>query len=148
MGLDTKKFLERTEEMVQACASSVPVEENPGVILGMILGSAANAGRDKLTIITSPGIHDLGAWLEQLIAESTGKQGKGIIPVDRETIGAPDVYGSDRVFAYMRLESEPDAEQEAKVAALEKAGHPVVRIRWPTPTISARNFSAGRLRRP
>jgi glucose-6-phosphate isomerase len=128
MGLDTKKFLERTEEMVQACASCVPVEENPGVVLGLILGSAAKAGRDKLTIITSPGIFDLGAWLEQLLAESTGKQGKGIIPVDRETIGAPDVYGNDRVFAYLRLESEPDAQQDAKVSALEKAGHPVVRI--------------------
>jgi transaldolase/glucose-6-phosphate isomerase len=128
MGLDTKKFLERTEEMVQACASCVPVEENPGVVLGLILGCAAKAGRDKVTIITSPGIHDLGAWLEQLIAESTGKQGKGIIPVDREAIGAPDIYGSDRVFAYLRLESEPDAAQDAKVSALEKAGHPVVRI--------------------
>ncbi|HST09545.1 MAG TPA: bifunctional transaldolase/phosoglucose isomerase, partial [Terriglobales bacterium] len=128
MGIDTKKFLERTEEMVQACASCVPVEENPGVILGLILGSAAKAGRDKITIITSPGIYDLGAWLEQLIAESTGKQGKGIIPVDRESIGAPEVYGNDRVFAYLRLESEPDAQQDAKVSALEKAGHPVVRI--------------------
>ena len=128
MGLDTKKFLERTEEMVQACASCVPVEENPGVVLGLILGSAAKAGRDKVTIITSPGIFDLGAWLEQLLAESTGKQGKGIIPVDRESIGAPEVYGNDRVFAYLRLESAPDAQQDAKVAALEKANHPVVRI--------------------
>jgi len=128
MGFDTKKFLERTEEMVQACASCVPVEENPGVVLGLILGSAAKAGRDKVTIITSPGIFDLGAWLEQLLAESTGKQGKGIIPVDRESIGAPEVYGNDRVFAYLRLESAPDAQQDAKVAALEKANQPVVRI--------------------
>jgi len=128
MGLDTKKFLERTEEMVQACASCVPVEENPGVVLGLILGSAAKAGRDKVTIITSPGIFDLGAWLEQLLAESTGKQGKGIIPVDRESIGAPEIYGNDRVFAYLRLESAPDAQQDAKVAALEKANQPVVRI--------------------
>ena len=128
MGLDTKKFLERTEEMVQACASCVPVEENPGVVLGLILGSAARAGRDKVTIITSPGIFDLGAWLEQLLAESTGKQGKGIIPVDRESIGPPEVYGNDRVFAYLRLESAPDAQQDAKVAALEKANQPVVRI--------------------
>jgi transaldolase / glucose-6-phosphate isomerase len=128
MGLDTKKFLERTEEMVQACASCVPVEENPGVVLGLILGSAAKAGRDKVTIITSPDIFDLGAWLEQLLAESTGKQGKGIIPVDRESIGTPGVYGNDRVFAYLRLDSAPDAQQDAQVAALEKAGHPVVRI--------------------
>jgi len=128
MGIDSKKFLERTEEMVQACASCVPVEENPGVVLGLILGSAAKAGRDKLTIITSPAISDLGAWLEQLLAESTGKQGKGIIPVDREALGAPEVYGNDRVFAYLRLESAPDAQQDAKISALEKAGHPVVRI--------------------
>jgi transaldolase/glucose-6-phosphate isomerase len=128
MGIDSKQFLERTEEMVQACASCVPVEENPGVVLGLILGSAANAGRDKLTIVTSPGIYDLGAWLEQLLAESTGKQGKGIIPVDREALSAPEVYGNDRVFAYLRLESEPDAQQDAKISALEKAGHPVVRI--------------------
>jgi len=128
MGLDTKKFLDRTDEMVQACASCVPVEENPGVVLGLILGTAARIGRDKVTIITSPGISDLGAWLEQLLAESTGKQGKGIIPVARETIGATEVYGTDRVFAYLRLESAPDADQDAKVAILEKAGHPVVRI--------------------
>ena len=97
-------------------------------MLGIILGTAANAGRDKVTIITSPGISDLGAWLEQLLAESTGKVGKGIIPVDRETLTTPDVYGSDRVFVYVRLESAADADQDAKVAAIEKAGHPVVRI--------------------
>ena len=128
MGVDTVKFLDRTEEMVEACASCVPVEENPGVVLGLILGTAANSGRDKVTIIASPAISDLGAWLEQLLAESTGKQGKGIVPVDREDLGAPEVYGQDRVFAYLRLETAPDTAQDAKVAALEKAGHPVVRI--------------------
>ncbi|MFZ0640257.1 MAG: bifunctional transaldolase/phosoglucose isomerase [Candidatus Acidiferrales bacterium] len=128
MGMDVRKFLDRTEEMVEACASSVPVKENPGAVLGVILGTLAKNGRDKVTLITSPGIRDLGAWLEQLLAESTGKQGKGVIPVDREEIGAPDVYGNDRVFAYVRLESAPDASQDAKVAALEKAGHPVVRM--------------------
>jgi transaldolase / glucose-6-phosphate isomerase len=128
MGLDTKKFLDRTEEMVQACASCVPVDSNPGVILGIILGTAAKAGRDKVTIVASPAIFDLGAWLEQLLAESTGKQGKGLIPVDREELGAPEVYGKDRVFAYLRLETAPDANQDARVAAIEKAGHPVVRI--------------------
>ena len=128
MGLDTHQFLDRTEEMVQACMSCVPVEENPGIVLGIILGTAARAGRDKLTIIASPAIFDLGAWLEQLLAESTGKQGKGIIPVDREDLGSPEFYGNDRVFAYIRLESAPDQAQDEKVAALEKAGHPVVRI--------------------
>jgi hypothetical protein len=128
MGVDTKKFLSRAAEMVRACGPGVTVEENTGAVLGIILGTAANAGRDKVTTITSPGVADLGAWLEQLLAESTGKIGKGIIPVDRETMTAPDVYGSDRVFVYVRLESGADADQDAKVAAIEQAGHPVVRI--------------------
>lgn len=128
MGVDTKKFLSRAAEMVRASGPSVPVEENSGAVLGIILGAAANAGRDKVTLITSPGISDLGAWLEQLLAESTGKIGKGIIPVDREHLGAPEVYGHDRVFVYVRLETGIDADQEAKVAAIEKAGQPVVRI--------------------
>ncbi|MFZ0481555.1 MAG: bifunctional transaldolase/phosoglucose isomerase [Terriglobales bacterium] len=128
MGMDTDKFLERAKQMVDACVAAVPVEQNPGVMLGIILGSAARLGRDKITLITSPGIGDLGAWLEQLIAESTGKIGKGIIPVDREALGAPEVYGNDRIFAYLRLEGSQDAEQDAKVAAIEKAGQPVVHI--------------------
>src|SRR5580692_8479879 len=128
MGLDTGKFLTRTKEMVDACQASTPVEQNPGVLLGLLIGTAAKLGRDKITLVTSPGIGDLGAWLEQLIAESTGKLGKGIIPVDREQLGAPEVYGNDRVFAYLRLEGGVDAAQDAKVAALEKAGQPVVRI--------------------
>jgi hypothetical protein len=128
MGLDTSRFLNRTAEMAQGCQPNAPVADNPGVMLGLILGTAAQMGRDKITIITSPGISDLGAWLEQLIAESTGKRGKGIIPVDREEFAAPDAYGSDRIFAYVRLETAPDMSQDAKVAALEKAGHPVVRI--------------------
>jgi len=132
MGLDTKKFLARAAEMVRACGVGGTVDANPGALLGIILGTAANTGRDKVTIITSPGISDLGAWLEQLLAESTGKVGKGIIPVDRETLTTPELYGSDRVFVYVRLESgaevDADADQDAKVAAIEKAGHPVVRI--------------------
>jgi transaldolase/glucose-6-phosphate isomerase len=128
MGLDIAKFLKNTQEMVEACGASSLADSNPGVILGNILGVAANHGRDKITIIASPGIHDLGAWLEQLIAESTGKAGKGIIPVDRERLARPAVYGNDRVFAYLRLTSKPDSKQDSAVAALEKAGHPVVRI--------------------
>ncbi|HET9407790.1 MAG TPA: bifunctional transaldolase/phosoglucose isomerase [Candidatus Sulfotelmatobacter sp.] len=128
MGLDTKKFLDRTQEMVRACGPAASVEENPGAMLGIILGTAATHGRDKVTIVTSSGISDLGAWLEQLLAESTGKIGKGIIPVDREHLASPDFYGNDRVFAYVRLESEADSDQQAKIAALEKAAHPVVRI--------------------
>ncbi len=127
-GVDVRKFLECTEEMVQACGPTVPPRDNPGVLLGAIVGSLAKRGRDKITVFASPGISDIGAWLEQLIAESTGKIGKGIIPVDREAIGAPDVYGIDRIFAYLRLATAPDAQQDAKVDALEKGGQPVVRI--------------------
>src|SRR6202043_3379588 len=125
------KFLKITAEMVKACGGDAAADVNPGVILGAILGTAAVHGRDKITIVASPGIHDLGAWLEQLIAESTGKVGKGIIPVDRETLGKPPVYGNDRVFAYLRLQTKPNKAQDGAVAALEKAGHPVVRISIP-----------------
>ncbi len=131
MGLDVAKFLKNTQEMVQACGASSAPDSNPGVILGTILGVAAKQGRDKITIVASPGIFDLGAWLEQLIAESTGKIGKGIIPVDRERLAKPAIYGNDRVFAYLRLASKPNKAQDAAVAALEKAGHPVVRITLP-----------------
>ncbi len=128
MGIDTLMFLDRTEEMVHACSSSVPVEDNPGVVLGIILGVLVKHGRDKVTLITSPDLMDLGAWLEQLLAESTGKDGRGLIPVDLEHVGPPEVYGSDRVFAYIRLSTAPDAAQDAAMVALERAGQPVVRI--------------------
>jgi transaldolase/glucose-6-phosphate isomerase len=128
MGIDVSKFLTNTAEMVKACGAAYPADANPGVLLGMIMGVAAHLGRDKITIAASPGISDLGAWLEQLIAESTGKLGKGIIPVDREPLAKPDSYGSDRVFAYLRLETAPDKAQDSAIAALEAAGHPVVRI--------------------
>jgi transaldolase/glucose-6-phosphate isomerase len=127
-GIDVGKFLDRAEEMVHACASVVPAHQNPGVQLGAVLGTLQKLGRDKFTIIASPTIFDLGAWLEQLLAESTGKQGKGLIPVDREQLGAPGVYGKDRVFAYLRLETDPDSRQDAAIDALEKSGQPVVRI--------------------
>jgi transaldolase/glucose-6-phosphate isomerase len=129
MGVDVPKLLERTEEMVGACMPSVPVDENPGVVLGTILGVAASEfGRDKLTIVASPEIVNLGAWLEQLIAESTGKEGKGIIPVDRETLGQPAVYGSDRIFVRLRWREASSGPEDELVAALERAGQPVIRI--------------------
>jgi glucose-6-phosphate isomerase len=128
IGVDTKKFLDRTQEMVRACGPSAPVGENPGAVLGIILGMAARSRRDKVTIITSPDLSDLGAWLEQLLAESTGKVGKGIIPVDREELAAPEVYGNDRVFAYIHTQHATEVAQDAKVKALEEAGQAVLRI--------------------
>jgi transaldolase/glucose-6-phosphate isomerase len=129
MGVDVPKFLSRTEEMVYACMPSVPIEENPGVWLGIVLGvSASRFGRDKLTIVSSPGLREVGAWLEQLVAESTGKHGKGVLPVDREMLGRPAVYGNDRIFIYLRLLSAPQAAQDNSLDELARAGHPVVRI--------------------
>lgn len=128
MGIDAARFLDRAAEMVAACSTSTPADRNPGVLLGLILGLAAQAGRDKLTVIASPGLYDLGAWLEQLVAESTGKQGKGIIPVDREPLGAPGVYGDDRIFVYLRLEGAGDVAQDAAVEAIKNAAHPVVKL--------------------
>ncbi|GAA6614632.1 bifunctional transaldolase/phosoglucose isomerase [Scytonema sp. NUACC26] len=129
IGVDVAKFLDTAEVMVHSCASSVLAKENPGVVLGTIMGVLAKQGRDKVTLIASPGIASLGTWLEQLLAESTGKDGKGLIPVAREPLGTPDVYGkADRLFAYIRLDSAADPAQDAAVTALEQAGQPVVRI--------------------
>jgi glucose-6-phosphate isomerase len=129
-GLNTEKLL---AEAAKATASAkLEPDNNPAVKLGLTLGMAAKTGLDKLTIFTSPEIFDLGAWMEQLIAESTGKQGLGITPVDRETIAAPQFYGKDRIFVYIRYagtaDSSADSSLAAKVAAIEAAGHPVVTI--------------------
>ncbi|MGC9270070.1 bifunctional transaldolase/phosoglucose isomerase [Acidiphilium sp.] len=129
IGIDVGAFLATTAQMVRACSASVPVDQNPGAELGLLLGTAATQfRRDKVTIIASPKIADLGAWLEQLIAESTGKQGRGLVPIDDEPLGDIGVYGKDRVFAYLCLEGDEQPAQAAHVAALAKAGHPVVRI--------------------
>lgn len=140
MGVDLPRFLGSTLTMVEACAGSVPASKNPGGILGAVLGTLGNAGRNKVTLVTSPGIGDVGAWLEQLLAESTGKQGKGLIPVDREALGSPESYGQDRVFAYLRLESAPDTAQDRAVDALAKAGQPVVRISVEEPYVLGQEF--------
>jgi glucose-6-phosphate isomerase len=123
-GLDTAKLLAEAGKAV--AASKLDLAENFAAQLGLILGSAHNAGQDKITIFTSPEIHDLGAWMEQLIAESTGKLGKGITPVDRERLASPSTYGEDRIFAYVRMKDTKDSSQDAGVAALETAGHPVI----------------------
>jgi transaldolase/glucose-6-phosphate isomerase len=129
MGIDVQHLLSTTQAMEHACGPDTPPGENPGVQLGVALGVAARTlGRDKVTIIASPGIADLGAWLEQLLAESTGKQGRGLIPLAGEPLGAPSVYGADRFFAYLELDGQADPAQRTAVDALAKAGHPVARI--------------------
>jgi len=127
-GLDVPRLLQGAESMVQACASCVPAATNPGLQLGALLGTLGNRGRDKITIVASPAIADLGAWMEQLIAESTGKIGKGLIPVDLEPLGPPAVYGNDRVFVYARFSPQPDAAQDVAMGALSRSGQPVVHI--------------------
>src|SRR5258706_996830 len=128
IGVDIVKFLDQTSRMVEACGPDAGALDNPGIILGSILGVAHNQHRNKTTIIAWPGIYDLGAWLEQLLAESTGKNGHGLIPVDRESLAKPETYGEDRLFAYLRLESAPDVLQDTAIADLERAGQPVVII--------------------
>ena len=134
MGVDLEAFLKATSLMVRSCAAGTPPNTNPGVQLGIALGEACRAGRDKVTIVSGPGLEDVGAWLEQLLAESTGKQGHGIVPVDMEPLGAPAMYGKDRVFAYLTLSGKASAEQDAAIAALEQAGEPVVRLALQSPT--------------
>ncbi|NEU13374.1 bifunctional transaldolase/phosoglucose isomerase [Methylobacterium sp. BTF04] len=128
-GIDVKTFLDTARIMVRSCGPAVPPAQNPGVLLGTALGAAAlHAGRDKVTFIASPGIDTFGAWAEQLIAESTGKDGKGLIPIDGEPVGVPAVYGLDRLFVYLRLDNRADARQDEAVRSLEREGHPVIHI--------------------
>ncbi len=130
IGIDVKRLLAATQPMERACGADVPPAENPGLQLGVALGVAATKfGRDKVTITASPAIGDLGAWLEQLLAESTGKHGHGVIPLSEEPLGAADRYGKDRFFAYLELDGKADPAQGKAMDALEKAGHPVARIK-------------------
>ena len=131
MGADITALLASAALMVRSCAAGTPPDANPGVQLGIALGEAAKAGRDKVTILAGPGLTDVGAWLEQLLAESTGKQGHGIVPVDGEPAGPIASYGTDRVFAQMTLAGHPDAGQNRVLTALEEAGHPVIRLVLP-----------------
>ena len=128
MGLDVPAFYQATAPMVFACGPDAPPAANPGVHLGTIMGEAALAGRDKLTILPSPGLAPFGAWLEQLVAESTGKHGHGIVPVDLEPAADPAAYGADRLFVHLHLEGDTDTALEAQLAALAGAGQPVIHV--------------------
>ncbi len=140
IGIDIATLLDRAEEMVQACVSCVPARDNPCLVLGGIMGTLWKEGRDKITFALSSPIESFGYWVEQLLAESTGKDGKGLVPVEGERLGGPSVYGGDRLFAYIRLEGAANGELDKNVHALEKAGHPVVRISLEGPLDLGREF--------
>jgi transaldolase/glucose-6-phosphate isomerase len=127
VGVDVPRLLHNAEAAAAQCASTVAPAENPAATLGVTLGELAKLGRDKVTFFISADVASLGDWVEQLIAESTGKEGRGIVPVVREPLGPPTVYGADRLFVELRLQDDPQGEDE--LAPLQKAGHPVLRLR-------------------
>jgi transaldolase/glucose-6-phosphate isomerase len=127
-GIDIAELLDRAVAMMRACGSEGNVQDNPGLQLGATMGVLSKEGRDKLTLVVPEKLHDLGLWLEQLLAESTGKEGKGVLPVAGEPLGKPEVYGHDRLFVYVGYEDTPDTENRQKLQALQDAGHPVVTI--------------------
>jgi transaldolase/glucose-6-phosphate isomerase len=128
IGVDTDLLLHRAWEMAESCAACVGAATNPGLTLGAVIAESAAAGRDKCTFVASPSLASLPVWLEQLIAESTGKEGKGIVPIAGESVAAPGTYGADRLFIYLHLQSDPPDGLSARLDALEIAGHPVLRI--------------------
>lgn len=132
MGLDVRELLRRALDAVEACSATVPANANEGARLGCVIGALAREGRDKLTLVTDQSISSLGLWIEQLIAESTGKEGKGIVPVAGETLGAARSYAADRVFVAIHT-GEIEKELGQKLSALEHAGHPVVYRRLADP---------------
>ncbi len=128
MGVDVSMLLNRGIEMAQACRPGIPPDQNPGAYLGAVMGLLGRSGRDKVTIVASPKISSFGLWAEQLLAESTGKEGKGLVPVAQEPLASPEAYGNDRLFVYLRLDGDANAESDRHVKALERAGQPVVRL--------------------
>ncbi len=129
MGMDIRKLLTHAKDMAERSGSTVSPKYNPGVMLGTIIGVCAKEGRDKLTIVTSPALRAFGGWLEQLLAESTGKEGKGVVPIDLEECGPPEVYGHDRLFVYITLAGDNDTHQDVAINQLQSSGHPMVQIR-------------------
>ena len=135
VGADLEGLLDRAAEGAHACAPSVPVDDNPGAWLGALLGEAALGGRDKLTLVLDESIRTFGYWVEQLVAESTGKEGKGIVPVEGEDLGPPDVYGADRLFVALGQEKLHEA-----LGPLEEAGHPIAHLILDHPIELGREF--------
>jgi len=128
IGSDIRALLDRAERMRGSCAAAEPVQENPGALLGAVIGTLALRGRDKLTLVTSPSISSLGLWVEQLIAESTGKEGKGIIPVVGEPPLEPIYYGDDRLFVYLRVQNDDNSSTDSAIQRISSSGQPVVVI--------------------
>ena len=139
-GIDVAALEKSARVMMHSCGPDVPPSQNPGVALGLALGAAAHSGRDKVTLLASPRLADFGAWAEQLIAESTGKNGKGLIPIDNEPLGVPQVYGDDRFFIDLSLAGDEDAGRESRLNALQAAGYPVVRIKLESPEHIGQEF--------
>ncbi len=128
LGIDVEKLLDRAAGMAEHCRMETAIESNPGAYLGAALGDFAKAGRDKVTVIASPAVSTFGLWVEQLLAESTGKEGTGVIPVAQEPVLAPTAYGTDRFFVYLRLKGEKNGVLDRQVQALVKAQHPVLQF--------------------
>ena len=128
MGVDLTTLLDRADRMREACASGVPAHDNPGAWLGAVIGTLASQGRDKSTIVTSPAIESFGLWAEQLIAESTGKEDKGVVPVAGEPLLGPEHYGEERLFVYLRLDGDDNAATDAAIDLIESSGQPLVRL--------------------
>ncbi|MDH5194956.1 MAG: glucose-6-phosphate isomerase, partial [Nitrospira sp.] len=128
LGLNVSRLLNRAAGMAEQCRVQKDVQTNPGAYLGAAMGSLAKAGRDKVTVIASPSLSTFGLWVEQLLAESTGKEGTGLIPIAQEPVLKPGVYGTDRFFVFLKLKGEKHATLDRAVQALLKAGHPVIQF--------------------
>ena len=128
IGMDIESLLAKAAVMADECGPDLPVATNPGLKLGAVMGESALAGRDKLTYICSPAVTGFGAWIEQLVAESTGKNGTGIVPVAGEPLGDPESYGQDRLFVFMALEGDQPSEWATVQAGLRRRGHPTFHV--------------------
>ena len=128
LGLDLETLVGRGVEMARACGPSVAPPDNPGAYLGAVMGMLGRSGRDKVSLIASPTVKAFGLWVEQLLAESTGKEGKGLIPIAEEPMASPASYGNDRLFVYLRLDGDANANGDRHVGALERVGQPVLRL--------------------
>ena len=131
IGINIKEILNSAYRMKQSCSPFIPSDVNPGVSLGVFLGISQKLGRDKATFVLSPSIKSFGLWVEQLVAESTGKEGFGILPVEGEMLGPKDQYGNDRVFIHMFTSKDKDTAADKKLMALQNSGFPVARIMLP-----------------